>query len=150
MRKNCIVVAFAFGAPGQRSNQYIGQIASRKARKLGGWVYTQLEVPVNMGTAKMYIKDNRPTVLRIARAAVYEAKRFGIRELWIAAAPPHLWRCLRDLRYAVDEADAMIEIKVCKEIMAYSKNEWFCSKLWRIKEGILRLLPMFLYRWVAN
>lgn len=162
--KKAGVIAFAFGVPGTiLSNQRIAQIASRKAQELTAPIYTQLDVHVESGIEVEYTKEepgNPPPSLRIARGAVQWAERQRFTELWVVAAKPHIWRCLRDLKYAVREARAKIEVKACKEIEQYPEDEWFCSdsiqertrsrKNWQRRERILRLIPIFLYKLIAR
>lgn len=158
------IVAFAFGAPDTiLSNRRIGEIASKKARELNGRVYTQLDIRVEDGISVEYTDEklgNPPPTLRIARGAVQWAKRYGLTELWVVAAKPHLWRALRDVQQAVREDGARIEVHVCKEVEQYSEDSWFCPdstqdrvrsrKAWDKRERILKLLPFFLYKWVAS
>lgn len=159
------VVAFAFGVPDSiRSNQLIARIASEKARELKAPIYTQLDVPVRSGSIKVTHTEekpgNPPPTLRIARGAVSWAKSLGLEELWIAAAKPHLWRCERDLKYAVDEAKSKINVCICKDIYKYSEDQWYCPdseqertcspERWWKREGKLKKLPMFVYKRVAK
>ncbi len=159
------IVAFAFGAPDTiRSNQWIAQIASQKARELNAPVYTQNDVQVESGIEVKYTDEepgNPPPTLRIARGAIQWAKQQGFRELWIAAAKPHLWRCKRDLVQAAREARVQITVRICcKEIELFFENEWFCPdstqprtrsrKNWQDRERVLKLMPFFLYKLIAS
>jgi hypothetical protein len=104
------------------------------------------------------IPGNPPPTLRIARGAVQWAISQNISELWVVAAKPHLWRALRDIKQAVYEKRVEIRVFACKEIKQYS--DWFCrdsiqervhsSKTWNKRECILKLLPFFIYKRVAN
>ncbi len=160
------VVAFAFGAPYSiRSNRLIAKIASQTSRDLGGaTVFTQNDINPEMDIACKYIEEesgNPPPTLRIARAAVKWAKRNEISELWVSAAHPHVWRCVRDLERAVQEECVKIEIKICGEVANISHySEWFCSnstqdrtrseEKWDKRERILRWLPFFIYKLIAS
>lgn len=158
------IVAFAFGAPDTiRSNQCIARIASNRARQLGGLVYTQLDISVEPDIEVEYTEEkpgNPPPTLRIARGAVQCAKRHDLSEFWIVAARPHLWRCKRDLVYAVNEAGIQIKVRVCKEVERYPEDEWFCLDSiqartrsrhnFQNRELILKLMPMFLYKLIAS
>jgi hypothetical protein len=163
--ENAGIVAFAFGAPHNiQSNRWIAEIASLKARELRAPVYTQADVcDVGSGIPVEYMpeeSDNPPTTLRMARGAVAWAQQNKLTTLWVSAARPHLWRCVRDLKYAICEAKAQIVVRVCKEIERYSENEWYCSdstqprvrsrKEWRKREHVLEMMPMFLYKRVAS
>lgn len=159
------VVAFAFGVPSTiRSNRRIGQIASRKARELGAPVYTQFDVLVGDGIKTYYTEEqpgNPPPSLRIARGAVQWARRNFLDEFWVVAAKPHLWRCVRDLNRAIGETnDLAARVRVCDEIEQFPEAEWFCSdstrertrsrEAWDKRERILKLMPFFLYKFVAK
>jgi hypothetical protein len=110
------IVAFAFGVPDSIwSNRAIAQIASIKARDLGAPIFTQLDVPIPYWVAADRANEeagNPPPTLRIAREAVLWAKLRSIEELWVVAAGPHLWRVVRDLKYAIHEAETEAQIKV--------------------------------------
>ena len=76
------------------------------------------------------------------------------------AAKPHLWRALRDIQQAVREAGARIEVRACKEIEQYPEDSWFCPdstqdrvrsrEAWDKRENILKLMPFFIYKRIAN
>lgn len=169
------IVAFAFGVPHfTLSNKCIAEIAMRKALSQGEWsqgdvvtpapIYTQQDIQLPRFLGKRYrVKEkegNPPPTLRIARGAVKWAKQRGIRRLWVVAARPHLWRCVRDLEYAVCEANAQIEVFACKEIMQAPESKWFDPDStqkrvhsfwkWWPREIILRLMPMAIYKRVAG
>ncbi len=158
------IVAFAFGAPGTlRSNRRIAQVASLKSRELDAPIYTQRDVSFGPGFDVWFIKEevgNPPPTFRIARGAVQWAKKEQITELWVSSAKPHLWRCLRDLKYAVREVQEQMEIHVCEDIERYQEGGWYClgseqgrtrsRKQWRQRERILEWMPMFIYKLVAS
>lgn len=163
--ENAGVVAFGFGVPHNiRSNRWIAKIASLKARELRAPVYTQSDVcDVESGIRVEYTPEepgNPPPTLRIARGAVAWAHQNKLTTLWVSAAKPHLWRCVRDLKYAIRETKAQIVVRICKEIEQYPENEWYCSdsiqprvrsrKEWRKRECIFEWMPMFLYKRVAS
>lgn len=158
------IVAFAFGAPADiLSNRRIARIAEEKARELGAPVYTQLDIRVEPKIEVEYTDEqcgNPPPTLRIARGAIQWAKRRGFRELQIVAAKPHLWRCLRDLKYVIREIEAQIEVCVCREIERFPEDGWFCPnstqgrthsrRAWDRRERILIHMPFFLYKLIAS
>ncbi len=158
------ILAFGFGRPWTiLSNRRIAQIASQKSRELKVRVYTQLDVRVENDILVDYIDEepgNPPPTLRIARGAVQWAKQHGLTELLIIAAKPHLWRALRDVQRAVNEAGTQIKLRACKEIERYPKDSWFCPestqeriryrKAWNKREKILRLVPFFIYKRLAS
>jgi len=162
--KTAGVVAFAFGVPSSiRSNRLIALIASKRARELDCRVYTQFDVNILPGIETTYINqqdNNPPTTLRIARGAVQWAVIHRLTELWIVAAKPCLDRALRDVQQTIREIEAEIKVYVCAEINQYSEDSWFCMdssqprvrsrKEWRKRERILKLMPFFLYKRIAN
>lgn len=164
MKTRTGILSFAFGAPKTiLSNHRIANITLKKARELEAPVYTQLDICIDDGIEVEFIEeqpDNPPPTLRLARSAVLWAKRKNLTELWIVAAKPHLWRCIRDLTCAVREINLQINIHVCEEIEQYPENEWFCvnsiqkrtqsSGNWESREQIIKLMPFFLYKYIAN
>lgn len=163
------IVPFAFGVPANiRPNVLIANIAARRARELDAPIYTQIDVSINTICQPVVEVEyfpqtkpkNPPPTLRIARGAVRWAKRRGISEFWVVAAKPHLWRCLRDLRYAVREAGLRIPVLLCREVHDYPEEGWFCKdsiqfrtqakEAWEKRERILRRIPMWLYKLVAG
>lgn len=164
MERSVGVVAFAFGSPSSiASNEAIAKIASAKAKEFGAIVFTQWDVSVEPSIEVAHIYEHRgkpPPTLRIARWMIVRAAREGLQELWLVAATPHLWRCRRDLEYAVHEVKAQIKINACEGIEQYPDATWFCTdstqkrtqsrKNWQVRERILKWLPMFVYKLVAN
>ena len=126
------IVAFAYGVPDTiRSNRLIAQIALQKARELNAPVYTQNDVNIVSILVFRTPEEpgNPPPTLRIARGAVQWAKHPDNRlvELWVVAAKPHLWRCMRDMKAAVQEVGGGIVVRACEDIGQVPEDEWFCS-----------------------
>lgn len=159
------IVAFAFGAPCTiRSNWHIARIASNKVRELVAPCYTQRDVNIAPIISFRILEEsgNPPPTLRIARGAVRWAKhpKNRIEEIWVVAAKPHLWRCMRDMRMAVQEAGGGIIVLACGEIEQVSEDEWFCSdstqertqsrEAWEKRERVLKLMPLFIYKRIAS
>lgn len=158
------IVAFAFGVQETiLSNRRIAEIATLKAKQLQAPVFTQAGISLKEDIEVERVKEesgNPPPTLRLARAAVQWAISRGIDHLWAIAAWPHLWRCLRDLNYAVRESRASIQIHICEEVYKYSTDSWYCldstqervrsKKAWQKRDRILKLMPMFLYKLVAS
>ncbi len=158
------IVPFAFGVPWMiLSNHRIALIASKKAHKLGAPVYTQLDIRIEAGIEVEFTEEqpgNPPPTLRFARGAVQWALRKNLTDLWIVAAKPHLWRCVRDLTCAIQEEKAQIKIHVCEEINQYPEDEWFCAdsmqewtqsrKNWQSRERIIKIIPFFIYKLIAS
>lgn len=158
------ILPFAFGVPETiLSNRRIASIASQKARELGAPVYTQLDIHIDDGVEVEFTEEqpgNPPPTLRFARGAVEWAMRKNLTDLWIVAAKPHLWRCVRDLTHAIREAKAQIKIHVCEEIECYPEDEWFCAdstqertqsrKNWKGRERVIKFMPFFVYKLIAS
>lgn len=154
------IVAFAFGVPSAiRSNQIIAQIASKKAKDQKALVFTQRDVSIGSHIEVQFVKEvlgSPPSTLFVATEAVKWADKFGLNTLWVAAARPHLWRCMRDLKQAVKESRLNIHVHICQEIGGYTDKDWFCpdstmertrnKENWIIRERILKLTPFFLYK----
>ena len=133
------------------------------ARAIGAPVYTQLDVRVELRVEVSYTSEkagNSPPTLRIARGAVEWAKQRGFKELWIVAAKPHLWRALRDTKQAVREIGEEIKVRACTEVWWYPEDSWFCldstqaftrsQGAWSMRDIILKLMPFFIYKRIAN
>lgn len=160
---NAGIVAFAFGTPCTiLANKRIAEIAAKKSRELNAPVYTQLDVCIEAGIRTTYTQEdpgNPPPTLPIAQGAIRWANQQGVKELWIVAAKPHLWRALRDTRQAIREAKAQIGVHVCTEIEQYPEDSWFCPdsgqtitqsrKSWERRDRAIKLMPFFLYRMVS-
>lgn len=159
------VVAFAFGVPaGIRSNRIIAILAKQKAQELESPVYTQMGLCSGTGLDVEHIvetPDNLALTLRLARGAIEWARRRGITELLVVAARPALWRSVRDLKYAAQEAKASIEVRACQtEIGRYPQAEWFCTDsvqlrtrsrlVWWLREILLWFTPMSFYKLIAS
>lgn len=158
------IVAFAFGAPQSiLSNKRISLLAMCKAMEFRAPIFTQQDVFVEPGIETDRVGEqpgNPPPTLQIARGAVRWAKRNGFDELWVVAAEPHLWRCVRDLKEAVRESGENIDVWACEEAGQYQDDFWFCpesaqkrtrsAEAWNWREGILKSLPLFVYKLIAG
>lgn len=154
------IVALEFGVDWTiRSNRIIGQIASKKARELNAPIYAQLNVRLESGAQVTWAPGEDPT-LRVVRGAVQWALQRGIDEVWIVAARPHLRRTLRDMREAIHECGAQIDVHICSDVYSHPKDIWFCSdsaqwrtrtsEAWQRRDWVLMQLPFFLYKRVAS
>lgn len=163
------IVAFAFGVPSTiESNKRIGKIASELFRELNAaGIFTQRDVSTETGdelSTYYFSKEdlkNPPPTLRIARAAVEWAEVCRIKQLWVVAAKPHLWRAVRDTEKAVRESGLRILVTPANsEIEQFPEDSWFCSDStqertqskanWEKRERILRWTPFWLYKLIAS
>lgn len=161
------IVAFAFGAPGGiLSNRQIAEIASQEVFRFDAQLYTQLDVWIDDPDVRIRMEripekpGKPPPTLRIARGAVEWAIKQGISELEIVAAPPHLNRCLRDMRFAVAETGMLIRFDICPRVLEYPVGSWFCpesaqhrtssQKSWKRREWLVWFMPPSIYKLVAS
>lgn len=167
---NIACVAFAFGTPSDTmANQRIAMMSCQACIPSDPGIYTQMDVDIpdlqvagkQYGMKVTYTPERPgypPPTLRIARGAVEWAKANHVTTLYIACAYPHLWRCKRDMRLAIQEKRANIEIKVCPEAR-YTKG-WFCKDCtqprannrlsWYMREIIIMMMPVWLYKKIAS
>jgi hypothetical protein len=159
------LVAFAFGVPNTlRSNRSIAAAASAKAVDLGCPLYTQRDIlPIAPNIELELVQEDYPRrvpTLRIALGAVRWAIDKGLGELWVCAADAHLPRCLRDVRFALQKANAAINVRVCTFAENYPPDYWFCEDSlqadtrkrwrWRVRDAILMNLPIRFYAFIAS
>jgi hypothetical protein len=159
------VVAFAFGDGDIPPNHEIALVAERHAYADGEvWeILTQKEVPIYRSAGDPYFIEyiseqaNGEPTLRIARWMVARAVKLGIKKLIVVAAGPHVWRCMRDLRYAIKESGVQIQLE---QSQFSSFKAWFCEessqsrtrsfRAWWPRELILRCIPMWIYTLIAG
>jgi uncharacterized SAM-binding protein YcdF (DUF218 family) len=157
------IIVFAFGAASHiKSNTILAEIAARKAKELNAPIFTQRDISVQEDVVIEYIdeKENKPpSTWQLAQAAVAWASKNGVEEIIVVAAPPHIPRVLRDMRMAMKEYGARIEVKVAEEIYSYL-YDWFCpdskqiwtrnNVYWKIRETILIHLPLTIYKIISR
>lgn len=159
------IVIFAFGSPATcDSNIMMRDTAMYMASKVHGKlpIYTQPDISISPRFFDVtYIKENpgepSPT-LRLARAAIAWAQERKIDQLYILAARPHLWRCQRDLKMAMREVKANIQLLTLTRRTSYFI--WFRKdstqprtrsfRNWIVRETILCLMPFIIYKIVAK
>ena len=158
------IVAFAFGGPGTTEpNRIIAGFSSEDARKFSCGVYTEYDVWIDPEIIVEYIKREQkspPSTLQIARGAIMWAKKYGINELRIVAAKPRLKRAMRDVKKAIQDARASINVCACQGIQEFSEDIWYDSssrqnktrspRSWKIAEAVLEKLPFFIYERIHN
>lgn len=158
------IVVFAFGAPATiHSNRILAKIASDKAHKLSIPIYTQADIILENDIDVERIQEkhgNPPPTLKISKRAIRWAEKRHIRKLFVVAATPHLWRCLRDLNAVKEETKYDVSIYVYDEIYRLPDYIWFCPNsrqiwtrsriIWKLRENILRLMPLWLYKYISR
>jgi hypothetical protein len=155
------IVAFAFGVPYTiESNKIIATIAQENSLEHKAPIYTQSDIVINETLNINYIEGDQPPTLRIAREAIKWAKKNDLDGLLIIAAAPHINRAMRDMKMAIKEAKQKIILIKCLDVYNYPKAIWFCSNSsqtrtkskmeWYKREIILKILPFFIYKRIAN
>lgn len=110
------VVAFGFGEPWKANpNSRIAALALHHARGTSHFILTDRDVYPHLAhsehaTVEQIDPSRVPTTYRLAVMAIQRAKARELSELYVVAAPCHMWRCLRDLRWAADDAGVTITL----------------------------------------
>ncbi len=166
------VVAFAFGMPFSiPANEAVHDVACGAAHLMNATVFTQADcgimnphVPNGVLILPQIPSANPPPpTLRIARFAAQNAKDMGITELYIVAAPPHIWRCMRDMKMAMREVGLKATLSAYgQDILQeehspsywfYPEGEQYCTQYryrWMIRDTILYCIPWWLYKRIAH
>ncbi len=166
------IVAFAFGMPFSiPANEAIHDVACGAAHIMNAPVFTQLDcgimnphVPNGVWILPQIPDTNPPPpTLRIARFAAAKAKELGLTELHVVAAPPHIWRCMRDMRMAMKETCLDATLSACGQDIFleehspsywfYAKGEQYCTRYrwwWTIRDAILFFTPLWLYKRIVR
>lgn len=170
------IIAFAFGSPNDiRSNLNLkdelcwllnhnrdGEIKAvfTQSALVGNFFQGRNDVPAYC--ISQLSSTQHPPTLRIAEWAVKQAMNAGIDNLLILAAAPHLPRCIRDVKYAVEKLGAKgnIQVDYWGRVESYPSDSWFCQDCaqtrtrsrfnWWSREIILLCMPMWLYAKVAG
>ena len=110
------VVAFSFGAPAHTSsNQFIAHHTMALIdTEPTAVLYTDREIVPHLTyvTAAVATLDPSlyPSTYRLALFAIKEAKKRDLSTLVVVAAPYHVWRCLRDVRWAAEANNVDIKL----------------------------------------
>jgi len=161
------IVVFAFGAPHTTAaNRRLATVAHRWARLMYASIFTQTAIQFEASSEPIDVsycqerRGNPLSTLRIAREAAKWAAVNQIHEMWIIAAPSHMWRCNRDIRYAMREVRAWTNVKVYGDVDQRVGFRWYCPestpkwarswKAWWLRECLIRCVPMWLYNRVAS
>lgn len=155
MKKYNGVVAFAFGAP---ANTPPNRAIARRAKEIASR-HGELPIAAQHEVAPKYayhLDEGKQCV-----STLWLARRLrGIapvswQKLLVVAAPPHLERVVRDLRYVGFDAEPDRELEyLYHEEFWFSRNStqrWTRSpQLWRMRETIIHLMPWWLYEWISG
>ena len=160
-----LVIAFAFGVPSTLpSNKAIAAIANVVATTCECQIFTQSDAGLDSPNVILAIEEEGapPPTLRIAREAAVHILQHDVGTIWIVAARPHLWRCIRDTKAALQALNqSSVQIKVpWKLLNEYNMRTWLCLESnqprtrswwnWWSREVILMLIPFWLYQLVAS
>ncbi len=154
-----VIVAFAFGVFKEQDqhefpNWHIARQAEYFAKKFSIPIVTQKDVPVNTTRIEVLFveKEKCLSTLDVAKKVAELAEKRDWHRARVIAAPPHEWRCRRDLRrlgFKEVEGDDYFRF-------FYSSKVWFSKKSiqpwtrslirWWLREIPLRLIPWWLYK----
>jgi hypothetical protein len=158
------IIGFSFGAPAAiLSNKLLARIISEQAGPLGASLaFVSFDIPSENFPERVkaeYMEDSSST-WRFSQSAARWAAREEVTEIIIIAAGPHRWRCERDLRRAIRETKARINVFCCQEGGQYPEEEWFCpdstrpqtrsQESWERRERIIRWLPFPVYKLISR
>lgn len=115
-QRNVGIVAFGFGEPANLiPNHAIAAAVGHLARTtVASVVFTDRDVAPHLNPYAVTINEisavRVPTTYRLALLAAKGAKKEGFTELYVVAAPCHIWRCLRDLRWAAKDCGVSLTL----------------------------------------
>ncbi len=161
-----LVVVLAFGVPASiKPNRWLAKLGSNLARLLNGVVFTQRDIEPDEDVPVVRIKEvegkKPPPTLRVCRAAVEYAVQNGFKKVCVVALLPHLWRARRDMRKAVEELGADLEVFYpLDEIAKFPEEECFTPEstqertqtreAWNGREDRIKQMPWPVYKAIAS
>lgn len=160
-----VIIAFAFGVFRKQDqykspNWYIARQAEYLSKKFRIPIITQKDVPVDSTRLEVLFveKNGYLFTLDIAEKAAELKERWGWHRAKVVAAPPHEWRCRRDLLrlgFKEVEGDYYLRFKFW-----FWHRFWFSEKSlqpwtrsrtrWWLREIPLRLMPWWLYKKIMD
>lgn len=133
------VVAFGFGEPFDlASNRLIATRLIEVVQTTGAvFVYTDRDVAPHLSlddevAVKQLDSTLFPHTYRMAVFAIQQAQEHGVEELYVVAAPCHIWRCLRDLRWVADDQALTITLvpkPINRSVYEPTADTWF-TRAW--------------------
>jgi hypothetical protein len=155
-------MTFGF-TPKGKANIYLAWISLALARDYQIPIFTQKDVAVHLrdkdDNVNVFVADQENehiSTLALVKIFEREAKFYKWKNILLVAAPPHIWRCRRDLEKFGFEVGTFL-----KDILEgfsrkpkwYNKSDpqfWVRNPIiWWSREIILRLMPFWLYRKLA-
>lgn len=154
MNKPDVILAFGFSREGE-ANQHIAISAKVCLRKYEIPIFTQNDVAQHLSDVRpiIVVEEGKRylSTLGIVLAFITLAQKRGWKRVFVVAAPPHIWRCVRDLqKMGFEVFDDRFYFQT-----AYQKSFWYNRKdsqpwvrgplRWWLREIILRVLPWKVY-----
>lgn len=164
------IVALAFGMPPSvMSNVAIRETAQAAALALDAPIFTQYDCGITTDDSPVGVRHitetpgKPPPTLRICRAAAQWATALCLDEVHVIGAPPHLWRCMRDMKESLGEIGSGIRTYSWAEPElrdSHPPGFWFCAEgtqwytnrrlNWAIRDIILKCMPWRMYSLIAK
>lgn len=164
------IITLAFGMPSTIiSNEVIRDTAHAAAWALDAPIFTQYDCGITTDDSPVgvrYITETPgkpPPTLRICRAAAEWATALCLDELYVIGAPPHMWRCMRDMKESLSEIGSGIRTYSWAEGLlrdSHSPDFWFCPEgaqwytnrawRWHLRDMILKCMPWRMYATIAG
>lgn len=160
-----VLITFAFTIDGL-ANYTLAEESIKFARFNNLPVFTQKDISKKIECNSVKILNNYNQILYIKESDSYlstlglilsfkkVANGMNWKNVIVAAAPVHCWRCVRDLR------KAGFNVLGCLNVGARTNRYWFNSDdpqiwvrnslFWYIREFILRVLPWNMYTKIAG
>lgn len=171
MKKFDAIAAFAFGAPADIApNRAIARRAESLGHQMGLTIFAQFDVAEDItnhknlvfldeceerGVSTFWLAEKLRDDFFLYLPWVELAPSAPPPRLLVVAAPPHIERCVRDLRHVGFGAESDTGLAD-----TYPSAFWFCpesaqwrtrsQRFWWPREYILRWLPWRLYKWVST
>lgn len=161
------IIVFAFGRPHTLDcNKHLASRAQSLA-----WdpdiksIFTQRDISIENIRQAVVIQyvdecERPPSTLFMAEKSLEWAKKHGLKKVYILAALPHKWRCLRDAKKVFHHSGVEVEFAHNFDAPFHLKQPWFnknsmqlrtrSSWSWWPREALLRMLPFFIYKRVAR
>ena len=156
------IIVFAFGQPSTiSSNLQLAHSAMHMTNTEIKNIFTQRDIVTISYSIRIkieYVEEHEkpPSTLFIAEKSLEWAKKLGLKKVYVVAASPHEWRCLRDVKKVYSGT----KIRVVLHKMPQKRSFWYNRDstqartrswlLWWPREILLRLLPFFIYKRVAR
>lgn len=152
-REKAGIVAFGFGEPARILPNWDISVEVEALCKSGkaSVVFTDRDIAPQLYALKSVPvqeidPERMPTTYRLALFAVKSAKERGLTTLHVVAAQCHIWRCLRDLKWAAKECGVNLAF------VSHARGKWMWDKRAETKftRSALRWWPLEIAYRVAS